>query len=65
MTMRLTIKNEDSQRTGHVRVFEGVTESASEKKKLPPGAEQEFWIHSGRHLVVEEVQEEEITKVPA
>lgn len=56
MTMRLTIKNDDTSRTA---VLKYVDTPSGEKKQeaageLAPGESREFWIHSTRSLEVEE-----------
>lgn len=64
MTMKLTIKNEDQNRTAVVKTLDfhpGNSEPAtvpveSATAEIAPGATAEFWIHSGRKLDVTEKQ---------
>lgn len=68
MTMRLTVKNEDETRTARVRVRDfvsgpdgkhtGACVEHTPPRELGPGESADFWVHSGRDLVVEEVQTE-------
>lgn len=64
MTMRVTIKNAESEESGReARVsvvnvtIEGVvmTGSGDPPVVLKPGEEQSFWIHQYRELVIQEV----------
>lgn len=61
MTMRIKVKNEDTNRLARVLVREHVQAdpsrlpSVSEVRTLRPGEEAEFWVHAARDLVVEEV----------
>lgn len=68
MTMRITVKNEDTQRIAKITmrdrspvdgmpgtVPENVTFQMSEVRELAPGASTEVWIHSGRDFIVEEI----------
>jgi hypothetical protein len=62
MTMRLTIKNEDPNRSAATtlidvgpsgaRISEGKAEAPV---TLAPGESREVWIHSGRVVLVEEL----------
>ena len=59
MTMRITVTNEDSNRTA-VAVVEDVRPLApgeyvtAYQREIAPGAKDEFWIHQGRRLRIEE-----------
>lgn len=57
MTMRLTIKNEDQARTARVKVVDLGNPSYVPFVDLEPGQSHEFWIHKGRELKVEELDE--------
>lgn len=57
MTMKLTVRNEDSQRTAVVRThdFNPSTPEASaiaSVTEILPGETAELWIHSGRKIEV-------------
>lgn len=53
MTMKLTIKNEDTHRTAVVITNDGGDPKAS-TKELAPGESTEVWLHSTRSVTVEE-----------
>lgn len=62
MTMRITIKNEDTARTALVRQVEFNpnvdpairSESTVGLNEIAPGASLDVWLHSGRRVVVDE-----------
>lgn len=65
MTMKLTIKNEDSTRSARVRTrmlhvnadgsHSGATSDQGPPVELAPGASGEFWVHRNQDILVEEV----------
>jgi hypothetical protein len=58
MTMRITVKNEDQNHTAVVTVIDhGAEHTFETDTKLAPGEQKEFWVYSGRSLVVKEVLE--------
>jgi hypothetical protein len=63
MTMRLTIKNEDTNRTATIEVVDfnpadevGSAAPSPATTEVPPGETREVWIHSGRKAVLREKQ---------
>jgi hypothetical protein len=71
MTIRLTIKNDDPQRTATVReetfVFGGgpVQQAAVSTRELGPGVEAAFYIHAAKRLIVSENADATQPKPPA
>ncbi len=60
MTMRLTIKNEDTIRTARVSAFDAprcADGTASETIDIGPGQIREFYIHSNRSLTIDELDD--------
>lgn len=52
MTMKLTITNDDQQRTALVTTLDAA--SPNETRELAPGQSAEFYVHSTRELVIKE-----------
>lgn len=61
MTMRITIKNEDTHRTAKVAQVDGPRSDPAKQAvaltEIGPGESADFWIHSNRHLEIDEKQE--------
>jgi hypothetical protein len=65
MTMRIKVTNEDQTRTARVRVrdakvYDGKTtgefvEDSNPPTEIAPGQSADFYVHSTRDLIVEEV----------
>lgn len=65
MTMKITIKNEDTHRTAKVTQRDvGVDGSRHPHptQTLQPGDSGEFWVHSTNELLVEEAAEAALPK---
>ena len=56
MTMRITVKNEDTSRTAVVKQLEGpeFSPTLAGTSEIKPGESAEFWIYVGRKLDVSE-----------
>ena len=56
MTMRITVKNEDAQRTARVTPHVAGQVETQMIQDVPPGVSRDFYIHNGKTLTIEEVQ---------
>lgn len=58
MTMKLTIRNEDQQRTAIVSVEDyqigKVSPIRSDSQDLGPGQSREVWVHASRRVLITE-----------
>lgn len=59
MTLRITIKNEDQDRSAEVEYCDpdepGLKRSMAGPHTLPPGESFEFWLHRSQAVIVREV----------
>ncbi len=60
MTMRITIKNADETRTARVTAVDGGVPvgGGAARVDLAPGQSNDFYIHEGRTLAIEEIMDE-------